>query len=195
MSLVACVGRRLDGVLRCWCGTEDTFGADDADWAIYRKIVSTRSHLVRSVQAPSTPTPLQNTAAASSDEEEDFASLQAIEQKLLAHDPTFTEEHTHAALSSQRSALMSAFRPQYEEGDAKGKSRIHLNVERWRVCEAWFSPSMAGVDSAGLGEVLQNVLGRFPDQDKGRLVKVCSPIPALVHLWVVSLSVVCRTYS
>ncbi|KAI1785574.1 actin-like ATPase domain-containing protein [Ganoderma leucocontextum] len=131
-------------------GGEDTFGADDADWAIYRKI---------------------NTAAGSSDEEDDFASLQAIEQKLLAYDPTFTEEHTHAALSSQRSALMSAFRPQYEEGDVQGKARIHLNVERWRVCEAWFSPSMAGVDSAGLGEVLQNVLARFPDQDKGRLVK------------------------
>ena len=114
----------------------------------------------------------QNTAAASDDEEDDLAQLQAIEQKLLAHDPTFNQEHTHAALSSQRSALMSAFRPQYEEGDAQGKSRIHVNIERWRVCEAWFSPSMAGVDSAGLGEVLQNVLARFSDQDKGRLVKV-----------------------
>jgi hypothetical protein len=31
---------------------------------------------------------------------------------------------------------------------------------------------MAGVDSAGLGEVLQNVLARFPDSDKARLVKV-----------------------
>ncbi|KAI0327265.1 actin-like protein Arp5p [Cubamyces sp. BRFM 1775] len=131
-------------------GGEDMFGADDADWAIYRKI---------------------NTAAASSDEEDDYANLQAVEQKLLAYDPTFTEEHTHAALTSQRSALMAAFRPQYEEGDVKGKTRIHLNVERWRVCEAWFSPSMAGVDSAGLGEVLQNVLARFSDQDKGRLVK------------------------
>ena len=175
MSLVACVGRRLDGVLRC--GTEDTFGADDADWAIYRKIVSSSLvcpyHAIRDRLTGFISS--QNTAAPSSDEEEDFASLQAIEQKLLAHDPTFTEEHTHAALSSQRSALMSAFRPQYEEGDAKGKARIHLNVERWRVCEAWFSPSMAGVDSAGLGEVLQNVLGRFPDQDKGRLVKVRVP--------------------
>ena len=67
---------------------------------------------------------------------------------------------------------MSAFRPQYEEGDAKGKSRIHLNVERWRVCEAWFSPSMAGIDSAGIGEVMQNILGRFSDTEKGRLVNV-----------------------
>jgi hypothetical protein len=31
---------------------------------------------------------------------------------------------------------------------------------------------MAGVDSAGLGEVLQNVLARFSDGDKGRLVQV-----------------------
>ena len=31
---------------------------------------------------------------------------------------------------------------------------------------------MAGVDSAGLGEVMQNVLARFPDTDKGHLVKV-----------------------
>ncbi|PSS06632.1 hypothetical protein PHLCEN_2v3588 [Hermanssonia centrifuga] len=131
-------------------GGDDMFGADDADWAIYRKI---------------------NNAAESSDEEEDLANLQTLEQKLLMHDPTFTTEHTHAALSSQRSALMSAFRPQYEEGDVEGKTRIHLNVERWRVCEAWFSPTMAGVDSAGLGEVLQNVLSRFSDAEKGRLVK------------------------
>ena len=54
-----------------------------------------------------------------------------------------------------------------------GKSRIHLNIERWRVCEAWFSPTMAGVDSAGLGEVLQTILSRFSDAEKGRLVKVC----------------------
>ncbi|KAI0762343.1 hypothetical protein C8Q74DRAFT_1289737 [Fomes fomentarius] len=131
-------------------GGEDMFGADDADWAIYRKI---------------------NNAAASSDEEDDMASLQAVEQKLLAYDPTFTQEHTHASLTSQRSALMSAFRPQYDESDVPGKARIHLNLERWRVCEAWFSPSMAGVDSAGLGEILQTILARFPDPDKGRLVK------------------------
>lgn len=123
-------------------------------------------------------------------------NLQAVEQKLLMHDPTFTQEHTHASLTSQRSALMSAFRPQYDEGDAEGKflpniqcstiliistgkSRIHLSIERWRVCEAWFSPGMAGVDSAGLGEVLQSILSRFSDAEKGRMVKVCSPLQLL----------------
>lgn len=164
------------------------FGADDADWAIYRKIVSEFSALRDLLQL--TPSPSKNTAAPSSDEEEDLVQLHSIEHKLLSHDPTFTDEHTHASLSSQRSALISAFRPQYEEGDVEGmtrdahpndplnifyipgRTRIHLNVERWRVCETWFSPSMAGVDSAGLGEVLQNVLARFSDREKGRLVKV-----------------------
>ncbi|KDQ54977.1 hypothetical protein JAAARDRAFT_693616 [Jaapia argillacea MUCL 33604] len=139
-------------------GGEDMFGADDADWAIYRQIV-----IFGKLDS--------NTAAGSSDEEEDMNQLRAIEEKLLAHDPSFTPEHTHASISSQRSALLSAFRPQYEEGDLEGRSRIHLNVERWRVCEAWFSPAMAGVDSAGLGEVVQNVLARFPERDKGKLVK------------------------
>ncbi|KAG6840178.1 hypothetical protein C0991_008408 [Blastosporella zonata] len=129
-------------------GGEDLFGADDADWAIYRKI---------------------NTTAPSSDEEDDLAQLSLIESKLLTHDPTFSHKETHASITSQRSALISAFRPIYEEGDIEGNARIHLNVERWRVCEAWFSPIMAGVDSAGLGEVVQNVLSRFPDADKRKL--------------------------
>ncbi|KAF8060887.1 chromatin remodeling complex subunit [Lyophyllum atratum] len=131
-------------------GGEDMFGADDADWAIYRKI---------------------NTTAPSSDEEEDFSQLATVEAKLLAYDPTFTNHETHASITTQRSALVSAFRPLYEEGDVEGNTRIHLNIERWRVCETWFSPSMAGVDSAGLGEIIQNILAGFSDSEKGRMVK------------------------
>jgi actin-related protein 5 len=59
-------------------------------------------------------------AAASSDEEEDQNQLQVVEQKLLMYDPTFTNQHTHASITSQRSALLSAFRPIYEEGDVEG---------------------------------------------------------------------------
>ncbi|KAJ3826572.1 chromatin remodeling complex subunit [Lentinula raphanica] len=130
---------------------EDMFGADDADWAIYRKI--------------------NTTTTVSSDEEEDLAQLQQIEQKLLTHDPTFTAQHTHASIISRRSALLDAFRPVYGEGDGAGHNRIHLTTERCRVCEAWFTPSIAGVDSAGLGEVIQNILSRFKEEEKGRLVK------------------------
>ncbi|KAF7306352.1 hypothetical protein MIND_00426400 [Mycena indigotica] len=131
-------------------GGEDTFGANDADWAIYRKI---------------------NIAAPSDDEEEDMLQLQMVESKLLTHDPTFTLHHTHASITSKRSELISTLRPVYEEGDVPGSCRVHLNTERWRVCETYFSPGMAGVDSAGLGEVIQNILARFSDEEKGKLVK------------------------
>lgn len=73
-----------------------------------------------------------------------------------------------------------------------GKTRIHLNVERWRVCEAWFSPSMAGVDSAGLGEVLQSILSRFSDGEKTRLAKV---LTIACHKSVSSADVPYRTSS
>lgn len=114
----------------------------------------------------------QNTEAPSSDEDEDVARLEAVEQKLLAHDPLFLEEHTYAALTSRRSALIQAFRPQYAEGDAAGAARVHMSTERWRACETWFAPALAGVDCAGLGEVVQNVLARFGEAEKARLVNV-----------------------
>ena len=61
-----------------------------------------------------------------------------------------------------------------------GRARIHLSIERWRVCETWFAPSMAGVDSAGLGEVLQNVLASFSTEERGLLVQVRSLFSVLV---------------
>jgi len=94
-----------------------------------------------------------------------------IEQNLLAHDPAFTIEDTHAYISTKRSALISAFKPIYDEGDPAGKTRIHLNSERWRVCETWFSPNMAGIDSAGIGEVIQNILAAFSPPERARLAQ------------------------
>ena len=114
----------------------------------------------------------QDVSAPAEDQEEDLKRLMAIEEKLLFHDPTFTEEHTHAAIQQQRSPLLCAFKPGYSEWDVGGANRIHLNTERYRACETWFSPFMAGLDSAGLGEVIQNILARFTYEEKGRLVKV-----------------------
>jgi hypothetical protein len=54
--------------------------------------------------------------------------LQAIEQKLLAHDPTFTIEDTHASISTKRSALLAAFKPLYEEGDVEGRRFRRLSM-------------------------------------------------------------------
>jgi len=70
---------------------------------------------------------VKNTATVSSDEEEDLGQLQVIEQKLLAHDPTFTKQHTHASIISRRSALLTAFKPAYEEGDVEGAALPHFD--------------------------------------------------------------------
>lgn len=99
--------------------------------------------------------------------------LQTLEEKLLEFDPSFTVADTYSSLSTQRSPLLEAFRPRYDESDIAGQYRIHLNIERWRVCEPWFNPSMAGVDAAGLGEVLANVLSTFSGVEKRKLVQVC----------------------
>lgn len=164
---------------------EDSFGANDEDWAVYRKIVSASDSLCRIFANRF----LQNIAAPSSDEEDDLVQLSNLEQKLLQHDPAFTNADTHAAVTSRRSELMSAFRPEYEDGDVegtpftclcgyrssdsqKGHNRIHLNVERWRVPETYFHPSMAGVDSAGLGEVVEEILSAFTESEKARLAGV-----------------------
>ncbi|KAG8856731.1 Nuclear actin-protein involved in chromatin remodeling [Serendipita sp. 411] len=130
---------------------EDTFGADDDDWQIYRKI---------------------NTGAPDESEEEDLVRLAALEKQLLEYDPTFSMSQTYASLSTARSKLLESFRPGYGEEDVRGHSRIHLNVERWRCVETWFSPGIAGCESAGLGEVLQFVLSRFKPQQRLRMAKV-----------------------
>ncbi|KAG8834370.1 Nuclear actin-protein involved in chromatin remodeling [Serendipita sp. 399] len=129
---------------------EDTFGADDEDWQIYRKI---------------------NTGAPDESEEEDLVRLAALEKQLLEHDPTFSMSQTYASLSTARSKLLEAFRPAYAEEDVRGHARIHLNVERYRCVETWFSPGIAGCESAGLGEVLQFVLSRFKSEQRLRMAK------------------------
>lgn len=62
--------------------------------------------------------------------------------------------------------------------DLQARHQMALNVERWKVPEAWFTPSMAGVDCAGLGEIIGNILGSFTVQDRVRLAKV-----SVVDLW------------
>ncbi|QRW05037.1 chromatin remodeling complex subunit [Ceratobasidium sp. AG-Ba] len=40
-----------------------------------------------------------------------------LESKLLQHDPSFTPAHTYAAIKQQKSALLNAFKPSYEQSD------------------------------------------------------------------------------
>lgn len=126
-------------------GDDDNFGADDDDWGVYRQIAvgdnSDDEH-----------------------EEEDLQSgLKMLEQDLLQYDPDFDYEHTHEAQSDWSRSLLHAFargpRP-FDPSSQAELSQIHLNVERIRVPEVVFCPSIAGVDQAGLVDIAGDMLNQ-----------------------------------
>ncbi|PHH69523.1 hypothetical protein CDD80_6663 [Ophiocordyceps camponoti-rufipedis] len=122
---------------------DDNFGANDDDWGVYRQIAvgdnSDDEH-----------------------EEEDLASsLRQLEQDLLQYDPDFDYEQTQQAQSDWSKSLLHAFsrgpRPFNPSSQAE-LSQLHLNVERIRVPEVLFRPSIAGLDQAGVVEMAGDIL-------------------------------------
>ena len=154
-------------------GDEDTFGANDDDWAIYREI--------------------QN-ADDSEEEEEAYNNLSAIENRLLTLDPTFGPDDTYAARLARKNRLTLTFfngpgggeeasiaptdapgtkddadaaKAEVDPESIKRQHQLHLNVERIRVPEVLWQPSIAGLDQAGLDEICSHVVHSF-DQDVRR---------------------------
>ena len=123
-------------------GDEDTFGANDDDWGVYRTIA---------------------TGEGSDDDEEDdvHASLKNLEAQLLEHDADFTAQNTLDAQSDWTKSLVHAFlrgpRP-FDPESQRELHQVHLNVERVRVPEVVFQPGIAGVDQAGLVEIASDIL-------------------------------------
>ncbi|GAM91496.1 hypothetical protein ANO11243_095470 [Dothideomycetidae sp. 11243] len=123
-------------------GDDDTFGADDADWGIYRQIA---------------------TGEGSDDEdEEDLAgALKGIEAQLLQYDPNFTEQSTQEAQSDWTKSLLHAFLRgpyPYDPESQRENNQFHLNVERIRVPEVIFQPAIAGIDQAGIVEITEDMM-------------------------------------
>lgn len=123
-------------------GDEDTFGADDADWGVYRTVATGEQ--------------------SDDEEEEDLNShLKAIESQLLKYDPNFTEESTREAQLDWTKSLVHAFLRgpwPFDPESQRELHQLHLNVERIRVPEVVFQPSIAGVDQAGIVEIAAGIL-------------------------------------
>ncbi|KAF1812918.1 actin-like ATPase domain-containing protein [Eremomyces bilateralis CBS 781.70] len=121
---------------------DDDFGADDADWGVYRQVATGED--------------------ASDDEEEDLGgTLKKIEAQLLEHDPNFTEESTREAQTDWTKSLLHAFWRgpwPFDPELPRETHQLHLNVERIRIPEVVFQPNIAGVDQAGLLEVMGMIL-------------------------------------
>jgi actin-related protein 5 len=123
-------------------GDDDTFGADDADWAVYRQV--------------------QTGEQSDDDEEEDLdAQLKNLEGQLLKFDPNFTEDSTREAQQDWTKSLVHSFLHgpyPFDSESQRESNQIHLNVERIRVPEVVFQPSIAGLDQAGIVEIAAGIL-------------------------------------
>ena len=123
-------------------GDDDTFGANDDDWGVYRQIA---------------------TGEGSDDEEDEDlgAGLKTLEADLLKYDPDFTDQHTLDAQQDWTKSLVHAFlrgpRP-FDPASQAEAYQLHLNVERVRVPEVLFQPSIAGLDQAGIVESAADIL-------------------------------------
>lgn len=138
----------------------DTFGANDDDWAIYRDI------------------------AGVDDEElsaEELEEIYLLEKQLLEFDPNFTMDDTQERQFNYRNSTIHKFLRgprDFDNEDQHQLHQIHLNVERIRIPEIMFQPSITGIDQAGVAEVVEDTLLRRLPQELGFSgdISTCEPI-------------------
>ncbi|KAI9700631.1 MAG: Nuclear actin-protein involved in chromatin remodeling [Candelina mexicana] len=141
-------------------GDDDNFGANDDDWGVYRTIATGDQ--------------------SDDDEEEDIgATLKTVEAQLLKYDPHFSEQNTLGAQQDWTKSLVHAFlrgpRP-FDPESQRELHQIHLNVERIRVPEVVFQPSIAGLDQAGIVEIAAGIITQRLDEESGQRTEVLKDI-------------------
>lgn len=63
----------------------------------------------------------------------------------------------------------------FDPGNPEQAAQLHLNVERIRVPEVICQPSLGGVDSAGIIEVIEHILKSFSASERDRLTQASPP--------------------
>ncbi|KAK4126244.1 ARP5-like protein [Parathielavia appendiculata] len=129
-------------------GDDDDFGADDADWGVYRSVAIGAN---------------KGDSDDEEDGEEDLeAAVRALEADLLTYDKDFSYNETLDAQKDWSKSLLHAFRygPRpFDPSSPAETHRLHLNVERIRVPEVLFQPTaIAGIDQAGIVEIAGDIL-------------------------------------
>jgi actin-related protein 5 len=108
-----------------------------------------------------------------------LAILNEIEANLLRNDPTFKPEDVFEAEESAENSLLHLFAhgvyPSHDSADIAQSYQLHVNVERIRVPEVLFQPSIIGLDQAGIVETISDVMKRFEGEARKSLTKVCQP--------------------
>ncbi|KAG0627977.1 hypothetical protein M758_2G241200 [Ceratodon purpureus] len=125
---------------------EDTFGMNDEDWQLYKRMSKDADDL---------------------DEDDDQdAELTWLTNRLKELDPTFVPSTGSNVGNGQGSSVdLQQQRPLTAED-----FRISLGVERFRCPEIIMQPAMNGVDRAGLGEAVASALRRLPAQYRDQVM-------------------------
>ncbi|KAG0487814.1 hypothetical protein HPP92_006625 [Vanilla planifolia] len=128
---------------------EDTFGARDEDWQLYKLMSRDNDDDDDSC-------------------EEDEAELARVTTRLQEIDPSFVPKFDVG--STQGTFELPRLRPLSVED-----FRISLGVERFRCPEILFQPNMIGIDQAGLDEMVGVSLRRLAMDDETK-EKMCTSI-------------------
>lgn len=127
----------------------DTFGANDDDWAVYRDIAGVDDEEL---------------------EAEELEEIFTLEKHLLEHDPNFTMDDTQERQFNFKTSTIHKFLRGPREFDNEDQHQLHqthINVERIRVPEIMFQPSISGIDQAGISEVIEDTMLRRLPQSLG----------------------------
>jgi hypothetical protein len=62
--------------------------------------------------------------------------------------------------------------PPYDPNDMGQTYQLHVNVERVRVPEVLFEPSIIGLDQAGLVETINDIVRTFDNNQREKITKV-----------------------
>ena len=142
MKTLANLASDVPGRKRRRGGDDDNFGANDEDWGVYRTVAIGEQ--------------------SEDEEEEDLdAEMKNVETQLLKYDPNFSESKTLAAQKDWSKSLMHAFLRGPRPFDAESQQethQLHLNVERIRVPEVVFQPAIAGLDQAGIVDIVADMI-------------------------------------
>ncbi|RKP02162.1 hypothetical protein CXG81DRAFT_11117 [Caulochytrium protostelioides] len=140
-------------------GANDTFGANDDDWGIYRDIRRA------------------DDAADVEDDEADAQQLEALEQELQKHDPDYAAYERREALREERPWIGTIYhrflygRAEFEPENTALMHQLRLNVERVRIGELLFQPyALAGLDQAGLVECVAAILAPLTPAEQTRVL-------------------------
>jgi actin-related protein 5 len=105
-----------------------------------------------------------------------LALLNHYESQLLQYDPAFLPEHGFESNSSPINALLHQLTrgiyPPYDPEDLSQTYQLHVNIERPRVSEVLFQPSIIGLDQAGIVETVDDIVKTFDASSRERIQKV-----------------------